>query len=207
MKLLNEIHWRIYMLIGYARVSTDAQHTENQIEQLILAGCEKNRIYKDTASGGCWERPQLHKALDHLREGDTLVVWKFDRLSRSLSDLIRIIDRVNKAEANFKSLTESIDTATPVGRAMMHILGTFAEFEREMIRERTKLGLQRAKAKGVKLGGHFILSKARQDDAIRAVLSGKTQAEVAREQDVSKATICRMMALARAKEEKKAGLL
>lgn len=195
------------MLIGYARVSTDKQHNENQIEQLLSEGCDKSRIFKDTASGGQWDRPQLHRALDQLRPGDTLVVWKFDRLSRSLSDLIRIIDRVNKAEANFKSLTESIDTATPVGRAMMHILGTFAEFEREMIRQRTNLGLDRAKAKGVKLGGHFILSKVRQADAIRAVQSGKTQTEVAKDQGVSKATICRMMSLARANAEKKVGLL
>jgi DNA invertase Pin-like site-specific DNA recombinase len=127
------------MHIGYARVSTDDQHTENQIEQLHKAGCE--RIFKETASGGRWDRPELQDCLKHLRKGDVLVVWKLDRLSRSLSDLLRILDRVYHEEVGFKSLTEHLDTTTPAGRLMMNMLGSFSQFEREIIRERTMSGI------------------------------------------------------------------
>jgi DNA invertase Pin-like site-specific DNA recombinase len=188
------------MNIGYARVSTDEQHTENQIEQLTKAGCDPKYIYKETASGGTWDRPQLHKALDHLRDGDVLVVWKLDRLSRSLSDLLRILERVDKAGASFKSLTETLDTSGPCGRLMMNMLGAFNQFEREIIKERTKLGLKRARANGRIGGGRFILSKTRQSEAIRLVDSGeKTQTEVAELFDVSKATISRLVTRAHAK--------
>ena len=115
------------MILGYARVSTDDQNTENQINALVKAGCERENIYQDVASGGVYDRPQLHKVLEHLRRGDLLVVWKFDRLSRSLGDLIRIIERVEKSGADFKSLTEAVDTSTPAGRAMFHMLGAFAD--------------------------------------------------------------------------------
>src|SRR5271165_2625962 len=166
------------MNIGYARVSTDEQHTENQIEQLAKAGCDPKHIYKETASGGTWDRPQLHKALDHLRDGDVLVVWKLDRLSRSLSDLLRILERVDKAGASFKSLTETIDTSGPCGRLMMNMLGAFNQFEREIIKERTKLGLERARKEGRIGGGRFILSPKQQAEAIRQIQSGeKTQVE------------------------------
>ena len=133
------------MNIGYARVSTDEQHAENQIEQLVKAGCDRRHIYQETASGGRIDRPQLHDCLKHLREGDTLIVWKLDRLSRSLSDLLRILEKVDQAGASFKSLTESLDVSGPCGRLMMHMLAAFNQFEREIIKERTKLGLQRAR--------------------------------------------------------------
>lgn len=178
--------------IGYARVSTDDQHTENQIEQLKKAGCEP--IYTETASGGRWDRPQLQACLKHLRRGDVLVVWKLDRLSRSITDLLRIMQTVDEAGAGFKSLTESVDTTTPAGRLMMNMLGSFNQFEREIIRERTKLGLARARANGHKGGGKHILSATRQAEVTRQVLSGeKTQSEVARDERVSKSTISRMM--------------
>jgi DNA invertase Pin-like site-specific DNA recombinase len=196
------------MLIGYARVSTDEQHTENQIDQLVKAGCDRARIYKDTASGGCWDRPQLHKALDHLRPGDTLIVWKIDRLSRSLGDLIRILETIDKAEAGFKSLTEPIDTTTAIGKMHMQIIGVFAEFERSMIRERTKLGLDRAKANGKVLGGRFALSRIEQAEALRLVRSGeKNQSDAAKELGVSKATMSRLINRAKRKEQLKAGIL
>jgi DNA invertase Pin-like site-specific DNA recombinase len=180
------------MNIGYARVSTDDQHTENQIEQLEKAGCEK--IYRETASGGRWDRPELQKCLNHLRRGDVLIVWQLDRLSRSLSDLLRILDKVNSEGVGFKSLTESIDTTTPAGRLMMNMLGSFNQFEREIIRERTKLGLARARANGRKGGGKHILSAKRQSEVIRQVTLGeKTQADAARDERVSKATISRLM--------------
>jgi DNA invertase Pin-like site-specific DNA recombinase len=193
------------MNIGYARVSTDEQSTAAQIEQLEKAGC--TRIYKDKASGGCWDRPQLHKALEHLRPGDTLIFWKIDRLSRSLSDLLRILERVDKAGAGFKSLTEPLDTTTAIGKMHMQIIGVFAEFERAMIRERTKLGLDRARANGHLGGGRYKLSVAQQAEAIKMVRSGeKSQAEVAKLFPVSKATVSRMMSQVRRKEQLKAGL-
>jgi DNA invertase Pin-like site-specific DNA recombinase len=122
------------MNIGYARVSTDEQHTENQIEQLLKAGCERRNIYQETASGGRIDRPELHDCLKHLREGDVLIVWKLDRLSRSLSDLLRILEKVDQAGATFKSLTEQLDTTGACGRLMMNMLGAFNQFEREIIK-------------------------------------------------------------------------
>src|SRR5258707_12569156 len=187
------------MNIGYARVSTDEQSTAAQIEQLEKAGC--TRIYKDKGSGGCWDRPQLHKALEHLRPGDTLVFWKIDRLY-----LLRILEKVDKAGAGFKSLTEPLDTTTAIGKMHMQIIGVFAEFERAMIRERTKLGLDRARANGHIGGGRYKLSVAQQAEAIKMVRSGeKSQAEVAKLFPVSKATVSRMMSQVRRKEQLKAG--
>jgi len=189
------------MLIGYARVSTDDQHPENQIDELVKAGCDRKRIYQDTASGGQWDRPQLHKALDHLRDGDVFVVWKLDRLSRSLSDLLLLLERIKKAGAGFRSLTEAIDTTTAGGELIMHVLGAFAQFERSMIRERTKLGLVRARAKGHFGGGQFKLTPAQEAHALEQIRSGKkTQTEVAKDQRVSKATISRLVARDRRKE-------
>jgi DNA invertase Pin-like site-specific DNA recombinase len=193
------------MNIGYARVSTDDQSTAAQIEQLEKAGCD--RIYKDKASGGCWDRPQLHKALEHLRPGDTLMVWKIDRLSRSLSDLLRILERVDKAGAGFKSLTEPLDTTTAIGKMQAQIIGTFAEFERALIKERTKLGLDRARSNGHIGGGRYKLSPDQQAEAIRMVRSGeKSQTEITKLFPVSKATVCRMMSQVWRKEQLKAGL-
>ena len=123
------------MLIGYARVSTDDQDTAAQVTALKEAGCE--RIFREMASGGRWDRPQLHRLLDQLRPGDVVVVWKLDRLSRSLRDVLMIMDRLGETGAGFRSLTEAIDTTTPAGRMMMQMVGAFAEFERAMLRERT----------------------------------------------------------------------
>lgn len=185
------------MNVGYARVSTEDQHTENQIVQLKKEGCEP--IYQETASGGRWDRPQLQNCLNHLRKGDVLIVWKLDRLSRSLPDLLRILERINKLEVGFKSLTESIDTTTPAGRLMMNMLGSFNQFEREIIRERTMAGLRRARAAGRKGGGKHILSAKRQAEVVRQVMSGeKTQTDAAKDERVSKATISRLMKRAEA---------
>jgi DNA invertase Pin-like site-specific DNA recombinase len=184
--------------IGYARVSTDKQHNANQIEQLKRAGCEERNIYTDTASGGQWNRPKLQECLKHLRKDDVLVVWKLDRLSRSLGDLLRILKQLNEKDVGFRSLTEALDTTTSAGRLMMHMVGAFAEFEREIIKERTKAGLARARAKGRIGGRKQELSARRQAEVIRQVKSGEKQAAVAREQHVSKATICRIMKRAEA---------
>src|ERR1700675_4887191 len=130
------------MLIGYARVSTNDQETAAQVAALKAAGCE--RTYREKASGGRWDRPELHRLLDQLREGDTLVVWKLDRLSRSLKDLLHILEKIDAAGATFRSLTEAIDTSGAAGRMMMQMLGCFAEYERAMVRERTRAGLRTA---------------------------------------------------------------
>ena len=131
------------MLIGYARVLTNDQETAAQVAALKAAGCE--RIYREKASGGRWDRPELHRLLDQLRKRDVLVVWKLDRLSRSLRDVLTIMERLGEAEAGFRSLAEAIDTTTPAGRMMMQMVGAFAEFERSMLRERTKAGLDAAR--------------------------------------------------------------
>src|SRR3989442_3267572 len=114
------------MQIGYARVSTDDQDTAVQVAALKKAGCE--RIYREKASGGRWDRPELHRLLDHLRKGDVLVVWKLDRLSRALRDVLTIMERLGEAGAGFRSLTEAIDTTTPPGRMIMQIVGALAEY-------------------------------------------------------------------------------
>jgi DNA invertase Pin-like site-specific DNA recombinase len=195
------VQW--FMHIGYARVSTDDQHTENQIEQLKKAGCE--RIYEEHASGGRWDRPELQDCLKHIRKGDTLVVWKLDRLTRSLSDLLRILAKVDEAGAGFKSLTESIDTTQPAGRLMMNMLGSFNQFEREIIKERTKLGLLRARANGRIGGGRYKLSATQQAEAIKMIRVGeKSQAEIAELFNVDRSTISRMMKEVREKELVKA---
>ena len=134
------------MKFGYARVSTQDQDTQTQVSSLKSAGCES--VFKETASGGRWDRPELHRLLGQLRVGDVVVVWKLDRLSRSLKDLLMILERIDSSGAAFVSVTESIDTSTAAGRMMMQIVGSFAEFERAMLRERTKSGLDAARKEG-----------------------------------------------------------
>jgi DNA invertase Pin-like site-specific DNA recombinase len=116
-----------------------------QVAALKKAKCE--RIFREQASGGRWDRPELHRLLDQLRKGDVLVVWKLDRLSRWLRDVLMIMEQIADAGAGFRSLTEAIDTTT-VGRMMMQTVGAFAEFERAMLRERTKAGLESARKQG-----------------------------------------------------------
>ena len=145
------------MLLGYARVSKgETQDTRLQEAALRTAGVE--RLFTEQASGGRWERPQLQRLLDQLRPADVVVVWKLDRLSRSLKDLLHIMERIAQAEAGFRSLTEAIDTTTPAGRMLMQMVGSFAEFERAMIRERTQAGLAIARAEGrTALRGRFFI--------------------------------------------------
>src|SRR6202451_2412406 len=131
------------MLIGYARVSTNEQDTSAQELALKAAGCE--RVYREKASGGRWERPELLRVLDEVRHGDVLVVWKLDRLSRSLRDVLTIMELLAENKVGFRSLTEAIDTTTPAGRMMMQMVGVFAEFERAMLKERTHAGLEGAR--------------------------------------------------------------
>jgi DNA invertase Pin-like site-specific DNA recombinase len=138
------------MLIGYARVSTQDQTLDLQKDALKKIGCTK--IFTDTASGTKEERKGLEDALNYVREGDTLVVWRLDRLGRSLKHLIETITELNNRNIGFKSLTENIDTTTSGGKLVFHIFGALAEFERDIIRERTQAGLTAARARGRKGG-------------------------------------------------------
>ncbi|PEK61527.1 resolvase [Bacillus pseudomycoides] len=138
------------MLIGYARVSTHDQNLDLQKDALIQAGCK--RIFTDVVSGSTSSRSGLDEALDYVREGDTLVVWKLDRLGRSLKHLIETINILNEKGIAFRSLQENIDTYTSGGKLIFHVFGALAEFEREMIQERTQAGLSAARARG-RLGG------------------------------------------------------
>src|SRR5213082_3681386 len=138
------------MLIGYARVSTQDQTLNLQRDALEKIGCSK--IFTDTISGATTERHGLEEARAYVREGDTLVVWRLDRLGRSLKHLIETITKLNNRKIGFKSITENIDTTTSGGKLIFHIFGALAEFERDIIRERTNAGLQAARARGRRVG-------------------------------------------------------
>jgi DNA invertase Pin-like site-specific DNA recombinase len=151
-------------------------------------------------TGGRWDRPELHRLLDQLRSDDTLVVWKLDRLSRSLKNLLTILERIDSAGARFRSLTEAIDTSGPAGRMLMlmQMLGSFSEFEREMIRERTRAGLREARAKGRVPGRKPKITAEQQKEIVNAVSSGrKTSAQIARLFKIHRATVSRMVSQAR----------
>jgi len=197
------------MKIGYARVSTDKQATSIniQVKQLKEAGCEK--IYKDeNESGGKRNRPQLNKALEHIRPGDVLVVCKLDRLTRSLVDLLEILKKVEATGAAFRSLGETFETESPAGRMMMNMIGCFAQFEREIIVDRINRGLAHARANGRIGGGRYKLSPADQQEAIRLIqVEKKSQGQVAHIYKVDRSTVSRMMTEVRLKEDLKGGVL
>ncbi|MCZ8272007.1 MAG: recombinase family protein [Beijerinckiaceae bacterium] len=184
------------MLVGYARVSTLDQNPALQIDALKGAGCEK--LFVEKASGASRDRPELKGALDYVREGDTLVVWKLDRLARSLKQLIETVAMLEARGIGLRSLTESIDTTTAGGRLIFHIFGALAEFERTVIRERTKAGLTAARARG-RVGGRP--PKLSVDDlkAAKALLGDPTitVADVAKRLGVSPATLYRHLPAAR----------
>ena len=138
------------MVIGYARVSTQDQNPDFQVDALEKAGCEQ--IFQEKFTGKLRERPELSQCLRMLRKRDVLIVWKLDRLARSLKDLVEIVQDLNQREIGFKSLTEAIDTTSSSGRLVFHIFGALAEFEHDLIRERTKAGLEAARARGRKGG-------------------------------------------------------
>lgn len=185
-------------LLGYARVSKgDEQSNALQARALRAAGCR--RLFEEAASGGRWDRPELHRMLDQLREGDTVVVWKLDRLSRSLKDVLHIMEQIGQAGAGFRSITESIDTTTPAGRMMMQMVGAFAEFERAMIRERTSAGLAAAREEGRIGGRRKKLDATKRREIAESVIAGrKSAAEMARLYGVSQPTVSRIIATHRA---------
>jgi len=159
------------MLVGYARVSTQEQETHAQTDALRAAGV--GFIFSEKRSGGsASKRPVLEDLLATIRPGDTVVVYKLDRIARSLKDLLIIIERIEEAGAEFRSLTEMIDTRSPAGRMIFQIVGAFAEFERELIRERTRVGMAAAARRGVKMGRPTAMSRADEAEAMRLWFSG-----------------------------------
>jgi DNA invertase Pin-like site-specific DNA recombinase len=164
------------MKIGYARVSSDDQSLNLQRDALRQAGCE--RIYEEKESGGKVDRPELQRLMEALREGDTLVVWRLDRLGRSLKHLIATVEHLEAMRVGFKSITEAIDTTTSGGKLVFHIFAALAEFERTLIRERTRAGLKAARARG-RLGGRPMtlsedkrrMAQALRDDPQQSVAS------------------------------------
>ena len=154
------------MKIGYARVSTKEQNLSMQIDALEKEGCK--RIFQEKIGGAKSDRPQLKKMIEQLREGDVIITWKLDRLGRSLRDLVNLINEIQDKGAGLKSLNDSIDTTTPQGKLTFHLFASLAEFERDIIRERTKAGLEAARARGRKGGRPKGLSKEAQDKAMVA---------------------------------------
>ena len=173
------------MLIGYARVSTEDQHLHLQIDALKKAGCEK--IFTDEISGMKSERPGLREAMAFVRPGDTLVVWRLDRLGRSLKDLIQRVEELKERQVQFRSLTENIDTSSSGGKFMFHVFSALAEFERDLIRERTMAGLTAARARG-RLGGR---PRAMAQEKI------KMAASLMRDPSVSVQEICTNLGISR----------
>ena len=185
------------MLIGYMRVSKadGSQVLDLQRDALLRAGVPEDRMYEDRASGRRDDRPGLEACLKALREGDALAVWKLDRLSRSLKDVLHIMERIAAAGAGFRSLTETIDTTTPAGRMMMQMVGSFAEFERAMIRERTSAGLAAARAEGRVGGRRRKLDAAKRREIAESIITGrKSGADMARLYGVSQPTVSRIVA-------------
>ena len=165
------------MLIGYARVSTQDQNLELQLDALTKAGCQK--VFEDTISGTRADRPGLGKALEMLREGDTLVVWKLDRLGRSVKQLVELVSALHKQNVQFKSLTDSIDTGTPSGRFFFHVMASLAEMERDLIVERTRAGLDVARQLGRKGGRKPKMTDSKIESAKKLLASGVPPKDVA----------------------------
>jgi DNA invertase Pin-like site-specific DNA recombinase len=178
------------MLIGYARVSTQDQNPALQLDALKAVACD--RIFEEKASGAQRDRPELKAALEYMRHDDVLVVWKLDRLARSLGQLIETVESLEQRGIGFRSLTEQIDTTTPTGKLTFHIFGAMAEFERSIIRERTRAGLDAARARGQSGGRPRSLSE-KDLAAARALLGDPaiTFDEVARRLKVAPATLYR----------------
>ncbi|EDV9208556.1 recombinase family protein [Salmonella enterica subsp. enterica] len=179
------------MIIGYARVSTQDQNLDLQTEALTRAGCEK--IYEDKISGVRAERPGLSRALEILREGDTLVVWKLDRLGRSVKQLVDMVGDLHKQGIQFKSLTDAIDTGTPAGRFFFHVMASLAEMERELIIERTRAGLDAAKQLGRKGGRKPKMTSSKIESAKKLLSSGIPPRDVAKDLGVSVPTLYRWL--------------
>lgn len=177
------------MLIGYARVSTQDQNLELQFDALNKSGCKK--IFEDRVSGSRSERPGLNKLLEVLREGDTLVVWKLDRLGRSVKNLVDLVSELHKQGVQFKSLTDSIDTGTPSGRFFFHVMASLAQMERELTIERTRAGLEVARQLGRKGGRKRQMTDSKIESAKKLLANGIPPRDVAKNLGVSIPTLYR----------------
>ncbi len=178
-------------LIGYARVSTAEQRLHSQTDALAKAGCAK--VFSDIVSGSTTSRPELDKCLGYLREGDVLVVYKLDRLGRSLKHLLTIIDDLKERGIGFKSISDNIDTTTVAGQLMFSVMGAFAEFERSLIRERTNAGLKAARDRG-RLGGRpTVVDEAKGQQIIEMRAAGSNAAAIAKELGIGRGTVYRYL--------------
>jgi len=173
--------------IGYARVSTVDQDTALQLDALTVVGCVK--VFEDHASGARADRAGLRQALDYVRDGDVLIVWKLDRLGRSLRHLIEIVAMLEKRGVGFRSITESIDTTTPGGRLVFHLFGALGQFERDLIQERTRAGLAAAAARGRKGGRKPVVVPEKLERARGMVAKGLTVREAASRLKVGKSAL------------------
>jgi DNA invertase Pin-like site-specific DNA recombinase len=179
------------MLIGYARVSTTDQNPDLQIDALLKSGVDRRHIFEDRMSGMRADRPKLNEVLEYLTEGDVLVVWKLDRLARSLPHLIEIVAGLDRRGIGFRSLTENIDTTTAGGRLTFHIFGALAQFERDIIRERTVAGLEAAAARGRKGGRPKAMGAGKIEAARRLLADGMPIKDVAATLEVGISTLYR----------------
>lgn len=186
------------MLIGYARVSTDDQKLELQLDALKTAKCK--RIFTDKLSGSRKERPGLNDALSHLRSGDTLIVWKLDRLGRTVKGLVDLISELEAQGVNFKSLTDGIDTTTSAGRFFFHVMASLAQMERELTLERTKAGLVAARKLGRVGGRKRIMTDSKIKSAKKLLASGMLPKDVAADLGISVPTLYRWIPAAASME-------
>lgn len=174
-------------LVGYVRISTQDQNPDLQRDALAAAGCV--RVFEDEASGARVDRPGLAQAIDYVRDGDVLIVWKLDRLGRSLPHLIETVAGLEAKGAGFRSLTEVIDTTTPGGRLVFHLFGALGEFERDLIRERTRAGLVAAAARGRKGGRKPVATPERLGRALAMIARGLTVREAAARLKIGKTAL------------------
>lgn len=186
------------MLIGYARVSTKDQDLSLQLDALKAAGCTARHIYQDKLSGSRAERPGLDAAVSHLRAGDTLVVWKLDRLGRSMKNLVDFVGQLEREGVNFRSLTDGIDTSTPAGRFFFHVMAALAQMERELVVERTQAGLAAAKIRGRVGGRKRSMTDGKAEAARKLLANGMPPKDVASSIGVSVATLYRYIPAAAA---------
>lgn len=179
------------MRIGYARVSTEDQHLTLQTDALSKADCE--RVFQDQMTGSRMDRPGLLEALSHTREGDTLVVWKLDRLGRGVKGLVDLVAELEARKVHFQSLTDQICTETPSGRFFFHVMASLAQMERELIIERTKAGLQAARRQGKVGGRKRVMTDSKIEAARKLLAAGTSSREVAATLGVSVPTVYRWL--------------